>query len=266
MVDSQKPQEHDSINVTNAEYRTSKRRLLKYEEKNYNTIAIIPCSGDKGWCELGDHSALIYYYKVCYPAGIKVNFDIDASDYYNKFRYGKIKTRGFDVVRKRLKQSGLFQHELIRDGRAIFTLNVTYSQKDIDEMWVDEQSRRNKIGRILKVEFADPAIHQAMIHVAVRLHGLCLRRLDKLSSSTIGKKIIEEIDGILRKYYEMTDNKTARKKDWQELLELCRALSIDLQIVSELGLWTREKCAEIGAQVLELQERLEKRYAACKTE
>ena len=262
---NQEDDERDKVKVTNAEYRASKYKLLKYEAKNFNTIALIPCSGDKGWCEMGDNSALIYYYKICYPAGIKVNFSADVDDYYNKFKYGKIKTRGFGTVRKRLKQSGLFQRELVRDGRAIFTLNVSYSQKDFDEMWADEQARREKIGKILKVEFSDPTIHQMMVHLAVRLHPMCLRRLDKLASNTLGKRMVEEMDEMLRKYYEMADSKKECKEDWQEMLVYCRDLSIDLQIVSELGLWTREKCAEIGAQVLELEERLKKRYATCES-
>lgn len=259
-----KPQ-NDKVKITNAEYRASKRKLLKYEEKNYNTIALIPCNGNEGWCEMGDHSALIYYYKICSPAGIKINFDSDANDYYNQFKYGRIKTRGFDVVRKRLEKSGLLEHETLRNGRAVFTLNVAYSQKDIDEMWEAEQSRREKIGKILKVEFSDPAIHQMMVHLAVRLHPMCLRRLDKLSSMTIGKRIVETMDGMLRKYYEMSESKTEHAADWQELKTSCHTLALDLQIISELGLWTRERCAEIGEQVLELEERLEKRYATSKS-
>lgn len=246
------------VKITNSEYRKIKRGVVKYEETNFATIALAPCAGQEGWCEIGDHSALIYYYKVCRPLGVTVNFDKDMTDYYCEFRYGKIKTRGFDTVRKRLNAVKLYQREITKDGRIIFVLSQKFSKEEIDEMWALEQARRDEIGRVLKVDFSDPVLHSLLMHTATRLHSLCFRRLDKLSSSTNGQRMVSLMDAMLYKYYEMSRTKKAsRKEDWEELKNLVQKLMIELQIVSELGLWTRQKCMDIGKEIIKIDERID---------
>ena len=46
--------------VERREYDKLKRRAIKFEERNRQYILVIPCDGETGWCEMSEHSALIY--------------------------------------------------------------------------------------------------------------------------------------------------------------------------------------------------------------
>lgn len=64
--------------VERKEYDKLKRRAIKFEATNRQYILVIPCDGEAGWCEMSEHSALIYKYMVCMPLGVPVTM---ADDY-----------------------------------------------------------------------------------------------------------------------------------------------------------------------------------------
>lgn len=57
--------------IERKEYDRLKRRAIKFEEKNRQYILVIPCDGEMGWCEMSEHSALIYKYMVCISLGCR---------------------------------------------------------------------------------------------------------------------------------------------------------------------------------------------------
>ncbi len=246
--------------VEKKEYERLKRRALKFERKNHGFVLVIPCDGEHGWCEMGENSALIYKYQVCMKLGAPVTMTDDLDSFYVRYDVGRIRTRGFDTVRKRLKNVGLYETEVEKDGCVIFQLKESYTKSEIEKMRMDEEARQVAMNTIVKVNFSDPVLYQKMMEVATRLHRICYRRMDKVSSATNGVRIVEKADGLILKYYEMTERKASyeeRMSDWDELWRRAHELLIELQVVAGLKLWTRETCVKIGEGVAEIQHRIE---------
>lgn len=248
--------------VERKEYDKLKRRAIKFEEKNRQYILVIPCDGETGWCEMSEHSALIYKYMVCLPLGVPVTMTDDFDSFYIQYEIGRIRTRGFDVVRRRLKSAGLYKDEKRRDKCVIFQLKDSLTDKEILRIKDEEATRQLAINSIVKVDFLDPALYQKMIEIATRLHRICYRRMDKLSSATNGARMVGLADDIIRSYYKIAECGKNRPEDllpyWIEMREIVHKLLIELQIVAGLKLWTRESCIKISENVMDIQNRIDR--------
>lgn len=247
--------------IEKKEYERLKRKALKFEHKNYGFILVIPCDGEHGWCEMGDNSALIYKYQVCMQLGAPVTMTDDLDSFYVRYEIGRIRTRGFDTVRRRLKNAGLYKDEVKRDKCVIFQLKQPNTKREMEKIRTEEEERQAAMNTIVKVNFSDPVLYQKMVEVATRLHRICYRRMDKVSSATNGVRIVEKADGLILKYYEMAERKVdyeKRMSDWRELWRGAHGLLIELQVAAGLKLWTRETCIKVGEAVVEMQHRIEK--------
>lgn len=248
--------------IERKEYDKLKRRAIKFEERNNRYILVIPCDGETGWCEMGEYSALIYKYMVCMPLGVPVTMADDFDSFYIQYDIGRIRTRGFDVVRNRIKRVGLYKDEKVKDKCVIFQLKNNLTKKELEKIKQEEETRQLAINSIVKVDFLDPALYQKLIEVATRLHRVCYRRMDKLSSATNGARMVGLADDLIRSYYKIAECGRNRPEDllqyWKEMREIVHKLLIELQIVAGLKLWTRENCVKLGEMVLEIQDRIDR--------
>ena len=85
---------------------------------------------------------------------------------------------------------------------------------------------------IVKVVFLNPALYQKMMEVATRLHRVCYRRMDKLSSATNGARMVQLIDEVIRIYYRMAECGKNRPEDlreyWREMRTGVHELLVEL--------------------------------------
>ena len=203
---SLKKNDFDEIGrIERKEYDKLKRRAIKFETNNRQYILVVPCDGEMGWCEMSEHSALIYKYMVCLPLGVPVTMTDDYDSFYIQYDIGRIRTRGFDVVRKKIKKAGLYKDEQLKDKCMVFRLKNRLSEKELEKLEQEENARQLAVNSIVKVTFVDPALHQKLIEVATRLHRVCYRRMDKLSSATNGERMVKLIDETIRIYYKMAE-------------------------------------------------------------
>lgn len=248
--------------VERREYDRLKRRAIKFEADNRKYILVIPCDGEMGWCEMSEHSALIYKYMVCLPLGVPVTMTDDFDSFYIQYDIGRIRTRGYETVRNRLKKVGLYKNETKKDRCVIFELGNSLTEKELDKIKNEESIRQLAVNSIVKVDFMDPTLYQKLVEVATRLHRVCYRRMDKLSSATNGERMVRLMDGAIRMYYKIAECGKNQPEDllpyWREMRQMIHQLLIELQIVAGLKLWTRENCIKIGESILEIQERIDR--------
>lgn len=247
--------------VTRREYDQLKRRAIKFEAKNRSYILLIPCDGNKNWCEMGERSALFYKYLVCEPMGVPVSLADDFDSFYTQFEIGRIRTRGYSVVRKRLMKAGVYGGELLKDRCMIFQLKESVTEDEAERLRRMELERQAKLNAVVQVQFVDPALYTPLIDTAAVLHRICFRRMDKLSSVTNGRRMTVMIDNVIRLYYDLTMLKMTdeqKTRTWKQMQENVRELLVELQIVAGLKLWSRESCAAIGEKVIELSKRIER--------
>ena len=248
--------------IERKEYDKLKRRAIKFEATNRQYILVIPCDGEMGWCEMSEHSALIYKYMVCMPLGVPITMTDDYDSFYIQYDIGRIRTRGFDVVRSRLKKAGLYKDEQLKDKCMMFQIKNALTGKELEKLEQEEADRQLAANSIVKVTFVDPALYQKLIEVATRLHRVCYRRMDKLSSATNGERMVRRIDEAIRIYFRMAECGKNQPKDllpyWIEMRKILHDLLVELQIVAGLKLWTRENCVKIGESIMELQNKVDR--------
>ena len=90
---SLKKNDFDEIGrIERKEYDKLKRRAIKFETNNREYIFVVPCDGEMGWCEMSEHTALIYKYMVCLPLGVPVTMTDDYDSFYIQYDIGRIRT------------------------------------------------------------------------------------------------------------------------------------------------------------------------------
>lgn len=250
-------------NISRSEYESYKKRALDFEAKNRRFIVVVPCSGRAGWCEIPDNSALLYKYAVCEPIGVEATIAGDYDSFYSQYRIGKCKTRGFEAVRRRIKDAGLFMDEQKKGKCLIVCLNKTFTKQEIDKFEAKEILHRATANKIVDAKPVDPVLYQKILQLATRLHKVCNRRMDRLTSETNGKRMVMLMDAMMREYVVRSTGEAMTKEEelkmWNKLRGDARAILIELQIVAGMGLWKANDCLSIGGELTEIIERIDKK-------
>ncbi len=256
--------------VSRSEYDAFKRRALRFEALNKKFILAIPCSGEQDWCEMGDNSALIYKYLVCEKIGAHISINDDFDSYYNQFEVGRVRSRGYDLIRSRVKHAGLYKDEQIKDRCLMIELTRPVSEKVLKHLRTIEMEYQEGLNEIVPTRPIDPVLYQKMLEVATRLHRLALRQLDRLSGETNGIRMIETMDMMIADYHTFSNNirgMTNKKilEEWTAMRDKTQSLIVELQIIASLKLWKRDICLSVGQGLVEIKQRLEARIARLET-
>ena len=247
--------------ITQKQYRSIKRNLKEMEKTNYDSIIIIPCSGDKGWHEFAERSALFYYYDVGEKLKLKHHFFADTMSYYDQYEIGYMRTLSIDAIRTNLKRAKLYKAEETKSFFTIFKLNKVYTAEDVKVLEKMEHERRLKNLTVEEAVNLDPELHQILVSLAVRLHRLCNGNLDKLSASTRGAEIVNLIDNILIEYHQITMMKHLPKTKIIEKLTAMRKeiyqLIFLVKVLGEAKLWDLEICISVSEPLNSAKNRIE---------
>lgn len=242
-------------------YRRLRQRLKHKEYNNNDTIYLIPCSGNQGWYELAEHSALIYYYRVCQLLNLKTKFFADHFSFYDPYVIGYIRSRGTEHIRENLKKAGLYKNEITEDDITAFKLNITIDDEEMDELKSNEKARRLKNLTVGETGNLDPELHQLLVASSIRLHRLCNAHLDKLSSQVNGAEIIRLMDGLLENYHQTALIRKDKNTRTIDKLNAMRAdiynLIIKVKIVGEAKLWEFEVASSVSEGLFQIRDRIE---------
>lgn len=249
-----------------AEYDRLKRKVIKFEEKNDHWILILPCSGTEGWCELGDISGIIYKDVVCEGLGLSVNFMDDFESYYDQYRHGYVRTRGFDVVRRRVVRAGLYKSEVKKDKCLIIELNKNFSDVELKKLVDDEVSRQISINAISPTKPIDPVLYADLIQISARVRNLCVRHMDKVTQATNGTRLVGMLDEMQLEYTLFSDDyknmsHEERMVHWNKLRDIIRRIIVEVQILSGQKIWNLERTVSVGESLVNLQKRIERRIS-----
>ena len=262
-TDEQAPSRYATI--PRREYDKLKQRAIRFEENNDRYILVIPVDGNKGWCEMGERSALFYKHVVCNKLGFDVSIKDDYDSYYVQYKIGRARIRGFDPVRDRLKLADMYKDEILRDKCMMFAMNRVFSAKEIEELEEAERKEQMAVNQIAKVQIMDPVLMTKLVEVSGRLHSACIKKMDKVSSATNGVRIVELCDKGLIHYYRMcgTIDATAEEKleMWKTMREYLHGILIELQVIVALKICKRQQVIAISETVIELEERVDRHIA-----
>lgn len=251
-----------SERIEKQEYDDMKRRALKFEAKNLKFILVIPCSGDQDWCEMADHSALIYRNLVCEKLGLTQAMTDDYDSYYVQYRIGRMRTRGMDTVIERAKKAGVYKTHAMKGKALIIEIKKPLTAEEMSEMERSENERQLALGQIVRCRPIDPVLYQKLVEASGRLYNLCARKLDKLASRTNGEHIINLISEINREYIRFSSRIDAPEEEklerWLKMKEMVVEILIEVQILASGRMWKREVCLSIGELLNEIENIIDK--------
>lgn len=254
----------NNINITASQHMELKKRLLIFEKSNNHYIAVIPCSGGNSWWEMGERSMLIYKYAVCNAIGANTTVHSDNEGFSNQYVHGYVRIRSIDLLRDKIKRAKLYGAEAIKDGCVFFSLNKIFKEYEMCDLEAKEREDQANSNTMRMVPFSDPVLYQDMVALSKRVHGLCQRSLDTLSREINGRRITEACDEMMRRYRKMamsSDTKLSldeKREFWQDMQILIDDVDVELNIVAEVGLWSRAKCTSVYEQMAEVRLRIAK--------
>lgn len=247
--------------VKKGEYDKLKRRALKFEKDNNGYVLVIPCDGNEGWYEMGDKSALFYAYEVCDKIGADVSIKDDYDRFYDQFKVGRVRVKGVDAVRDRLKRAEMYKGETEKDGCTIFELKKKYTEDETEALLMEEMRRQQELNEIVKVKLADPVLLTKMLEVSGRLHAVCQHKMEAIARETNGVRIVGLCDNMMIQYYEMSETEDMSPEHvyemWKTLRGYIHRLLIEMQIIIGLKIWKRKQCVGIGEMIRDMEMRVE---------
>ena len=254
---------NNTLSISTKVYRSLKNKLKRSESSNYDSIFMIPCSGNNGWYEIAEHSALLYYYEVCQNPKLQLspNFFSDDTSFYNQYEIGYLRTKNPHDICDNIKTAGLYESESQSGAIYIVKLNTKFTPEHLKELQGKERGRRLSNLTPGKTDNLDPALHQALISLGTRLHRICSSHLDKLSSHVNGVRILNLSDNLLISYYHLTYYTKSDTAKIRSTLETMRRdiynLTIEIQILGSLKLWSLEVCASLALSLEKIRDYIE---------
>ena len=254
--------------VESKEFHRNKHKLIQLERQNYDRIIVIERTGKKGedrdWREIGDHSALLYYYQICEPLGEQVNFKNDVDSYYERYEIGLICMNGLTKMRMLIKKSGLYESEQSQGPFRVFKLKKTFTSEDMRRLMQKERKRRKEANEIIKVDFSDPELYICLREVAKKLHKICNEHFDHLSRDTIGRKIVTLADENLtdyRKLCTLSEKKTKEKIElWRKIYYGVRDLAHGVQTATGIEVMNSTDGASVSESLRKALRRINSDY------
>lgn len=274
--------------LTPKTYERLKRFVIRAERDNYDSIYLTPCTGKSSWHEIGDHSALFYYYDVLKNRVKKPKFNYDTfSGYYNHYEFGRISVKNIDDVIHALKTANIPINSITHldaTGRPTnskihitrIKLGTIYTDTEIFDLITKEKARRTQVLRVPHANEALPDLYLDISNFATTIHHLCNRNFDKFARAGIAKTMLAQSDSIFRTYLEANTifsivgeaehtnpaiyfhgiHKIIQK--YQYINSTISDLIISLQMVYSYQYIGAEHCCVAHSQLLSIKERLVK--------
>ena len=247
-----KAQAQPQTPITPKQYDTAKQNLKQKEKTNDNRIYLIPCSGDKGWHEIAENSALFYYYEIIQRYGLKNKFFEDSLSFQNPYIIGYIRVQDIDNVRIWLKKAKLYQTEG-RDSQKTFyfELTKTFSEREIKALQDKEKERRKAMSTITPARNLSPEFYQLLINLGQRIIPTLSRRVPTIIRDTVGGDIVRSITAALEIYHAITELKpseiTALQSNWAKIHQNLHAAILEFKVLSDFKQLNYDACIAINA-------------------
>lgn len=241
--------------ITESQHESIKRTIMKKEETNFDSIYFVPCSGNSGWYEIAEHSALIYYFEVVKTLKLKTPMHEDTMSFYTHYKYGLIRTNNPDYIKENVRRCNLL--ETISTDRDIITLklNKSFTNEQIDGYWQQLNAERIKRASILEASNASPEFHLIISSLGKEALRSCASRMDKIHRKYLSETFISYIAEIDRLYLQsnyLNRKKVPErvKKKWEAIIEITYNAIVELQTMNDFGVWDEGLIARFGDKIL----------------
>ena len=266
-----KSQHKSHKRITESQHESIKRAIIKREEDNYDKIYLVPCSGDQGWYEISEHSALIYYYEVIVPLGLSTRLHEDTVSFYTHYKYGSIRTNSPATIKDNLVAQNLFESEQIDRDVIIYHLAKTFTAEDINSYAKQIHTSRIANASIVKSDNAAPEYYIIVSSFAKNILYACSNKMNEIERNSFASKIINYAVDLSRIYLEINYlDRRAKANDiitkWDKIIDITYYILIEMHLMRGLGIWAPEVIIRYSDQILRARVIARKEIAKLKKE
>ena len=245
-------------------YFLRKKKILKWEEKNYSKICLI--DGTKGWFKLLGHSAIMYRYHVFpmiqdRPKYVQLDPPnlVKDTDYDFISKEGIISIRSKQIFAERILDAGL-KLDYDEKGMTVFKLPRALSKEQYLELIEEDNMRWKAVNRVLAVEEKMPTLAKAIREVLQRTYDT-VRKMKPEVKELVGYKMIAVAAEIMQKHIAAERGHIELSDYFREALTLVDELDSLIYMMIEAKATNPNEAMGFAERSRMLREMLEKTRA-----
>ena len=252
-------------------YRKIKAHAKELEKGNLRRLIVFPSQElskekqlDKNgrektvWYKMGNFSALCYAYDIGPRMGRKeVRVFADRDERVTKMQF-VVSINDIELLKAKMAELGYKDVQEYDDGIVAFDLAYNYTEQDV-EIWKGvESQKQSRINEVILPKRAVPAIGGGIINLMQ--HGMPrLRKLERPYFEVAGKSMGKDIIELMTIYHSFADGLMSGEEAGKKMHYLCNRLLAALEMLRELKALTVPACLELGIEIANLKEVVERK-------
>lgn len=261
-------------------YRKIKTHAKQLEKGNFERLIVFPSQilpKDESeveldklgrpktiWYKMGNFSALCYAYELGPRMGRKeIKVFADRDERVAKMQY-IVSINSIELLKTKMAELGYTDFKDYEDGIVAFDLKHKYTEQDI-EIWRGvEGQKQSRVNEVILPKQVIPAIGGGIINLMQR--GLPrLKNLERAYFELAGKQMGKDIIEMMVVYHNFADGVIDARQAGEKLQQLCYRLKSEIEALREVHAMTTTACLELGTEIANLKEVIEKKCLNLKT-
>ncbi|MBQ3309579.1 hypothetical protein IJG78_02790 [Candidatus Saccharibacteria bacterium] len=225
-------------------YLTRKRKMVPYERKNYDKIALF--QGTKGFYVIGGHSAIIMSELVAPDLGMKVVLRND-TDFECAFSEGLISVKDLDYYKLMVPKSKLVKQEYVeKDHSVVFFLKDPLAVEEYELLAHADEIKSTELLNMVSSSVVMPNLYKMIRDLMLAIYKAG-EKTERLAQMTAVRALTEDAMKLERAFLLGARTTKAIDEALTEIEERAKDLLVDLKIVEDMGIWRTKQSWRIGS-------------------
>ena len=236
-----------------SEYYARKEKLIALEEKNYDKIMFARGMGGF-WFVIG-HSAVILANRVAPALKIRVPLKKD-TDYRQKSKEGMVSVNNMSFYRTALRDSSLTTLKSETKNLVTFSLKEKLTPEIYDVVLHEQDIKRQQIANSIMKSVPMPKTHATLNNTLKLAFKLYAEQSDSFCRKVFADKMMDELRTAGKIFILVCREDLPFETGLNEVVKKMSYAAASLAQISELGLWSVEKCMSLAGLIVETQAEL----------
>lgn len=232
-------------------YYDLKRRVLSWENNNYNKLAVI--SAGKGWYKMFGNSAVIYVCQLAKRLSLKAEL-ISDTDFEVATDKPVFLFREFDKFEERLKRLKIFRCS-VDDGVYVFDLGYKVDACDISMMQKENEVVRARANKLVLPKEVFPGLRNELRVLARGIYEVA-RRMNPVAREMMGDEMVKICARSFEDFVEAANGHTDMRQYLKNTVSDLRKIDAKLLLISDLRLIDDNKNYNLILQVGKVQKKV----------
>jgi hypothetical protein len=245
----------------NHQYIENKSKISNFEKDNFEYIACFRSTNN--FYKLIGNSTLFYACDIAKKLNITVNIQADG-DYYDKSSTGVVSIRKIDAFIKNLTSLKITKIKT-KDQTGdilLFKLPWKYTQKQIDEMLVNNVLKLKNFNHIVMVNNICPTLHIQSTELIKAVYENVRKMPSEIERQAFGYYCITRSMNIFHSYLDLTNGRANKKVSFLEIQGELNLLKNQAKVLADLNIWNAAVCGRIGDTIIKIQNIIKQELSA----